>query len=343
VLLDIELPDTSGLAVLESLKRNPLTRHIPVHMVSVADHTQTALELGAIGYALKPIERRQLEGAIERIERRLDRAVRRLLVVEDDADLRTAVTGLLASDRVEIVAVGTISDAVAQLEGPAFDCVVMDLSLPDGTGFDLIERMAADGGQKFPPVVVYTGRALTRDEEQRLRRHAGSIVVKGARSPERLLDEVMLFLHMVESDLPTHQRRLLEQARSRDAAFEGRRVLIAEDDARNIFALSSVIEPLGATVEIARNGREAVDRLRTAPDAIDLVLMDIMMPEMDGLTAMRLIRSEPALARTPIIALTAKAMEDDRRDCLMAGANDYVSKPIDVDRLVSLMRVWMPK
>jgi CheY-like chemotaxis protein len=320
-----------------------VTRHIPVHVVAASDHVRTALELGAIGYELKPVERRRLEDALSRIEHRLQRSVRRLLLVEDDAALRQAVTELLASAQVEIVAVGTVADAIAQLDGPAFDCVVMDLTLPDGTGFDLLDRMAADEARGFPPVVVYTGRALGRDEEQRLRRHAGSIVVKGARSPERLLDEVMLFLHMVETDLPVRQRRMLEQARMRDRAFEGRRVLVAEDDARNIFALSSVIEPLGAAVEIARNGLEALERLRASTGAIDLVLMDIMMPEMDGLTAIREIRRDPALARLPIIALTAKAMADDRRDCLQAGANDYIAKPIDVDRLVSLMRVWMPK
>jgi CheY-like chemotaxis protein len=343
VLLDVGLPDRSGLSVLESLKRDPVTRHIPVHVVAASDHVRTALELGAIGYELKPVERRRLEDALSRIEHRLQRSVRRLLLVEDDAALRQAVTELLASAQVEIVAVGTVADASAQLDGPAFDCVVMDLTLPDGTGFDLLDRMAADEARGFPPVVVYTGRAIGRDEEQRLRRHAGSIVVKGARSPERLLDEVMLFLHMVETDLPVRQRRMLEQARMRDRAFEGRRVLVAEDDARNIFALSSVIEPLGAAVEIARNGLEALERLRASPGAIDLVLMDIMMPEMDGLTAIREIRRDPALARLPIIALTAKAMADDRRDCLQAGANDYIAKPIDVDRLVSLMRVWMPK
>jgi CheY-like chemotaxis protein len=342
ILLDVGLPDRSGLSVLESLKRDPATRHLPVHVVSISEHTRTALELGAIGYALKPAEREHLLDALRRIENRLQRAMRRILVVEDEPDSREAILALLDSESVEIAAAAGIADALALLEAGAFDCMVMDLALADGTGFDLLDRMASSGGQ-FPPVVVYTGRALTRDEEQRLRRHAGSIVVKGARSPERLLDEVMLFLHMVESELPEHQRRMLAQARARDAAFEGRRVLLVDDDARTIFALSSVIEPLGAAVEIARNGREALERLEALRGAIDLVLMDVMMPEMDGLTAIRTLRKDPAFARLPVIALTARAMSDDRSACLEAGANDYVAKPVDMDRLVSLMRVWMPK
>jgi len=220
--------------------------------------------------------------------------------------------------------------------------MVMDLSLPDGSGNDLLEKMAAGGQYAFPPVIVYTGRTLSGQDEQRLRRYSKSIIVKGARSPERLLDEVTLFLHSVESSLPPEQQRLLSQARERDSVLDGRRVLLAEDDVRNIFALSSVFEPLGARLDIARNGREALDRLEQGPP-VDLVLMDIMMPEMDGITAMKLIRERREWANLPIIALTAKAMPEDRDRCLQAGANDYVAKPIDVDKLISLCRVWMPK
>jgi len=216
--------------------------------------------------------------------------------------------------------------------------MVMDLSLPDGSGYDLLEHMAGNDDVGFPPVIVYTGRALGREEEQRLRRYSKSIIIKGARSPERLLDEVTLFLHSVEASLPTDQQRLLREARRRDTVLDGRTVLLAEDDVRNIFALSSVLEPLGVTLEIARNGQEAVDRL--AEREVDLVLMDIMMPEKDGLAAMREIRAQRHLQDLPIIALTAKAMPDDRERCLQAGANDYIAKPIDVDKLVSLCRVW---
>ncbi len=337
ILLDIGLPDVSGLSVLERLKRDPATRHIPVHVVSGLERSQVALELGAIGYVIKPATRERLVEAIQQLEATNQRDVRRLLIVEDDSELRSNLKLLLGRDQLEIVGVGTIAEAMAALSGSTFDCMVTDLALPDGTGYDLLEHMAANEALSFPPVIVYTGRALTRDEEQRLRRYSKSIIIKGARSPERLLDEVTLFLHSVEASLPTDQQRLLREARRRDAVLDGRTVLLAEDDVRNIFALSSVLEPLGVKLEIARNGREALEKL--GPD-VDLVLMDIMMPEMDGLTAMREIRREPRWRDLPIIALTAKAMPDDREHCLQAGANDYISKPIDVDKLVSLCRVW---
>jgi CheY-like chemotaxis protein len=249
---------------------------------------------------------------------------------------------LLQSPDVELEGVGTVAQALDQLRHNHFDCVVMDLVLPDGTGYDLLEQLANSGHAALPPIIVYTGRSLTSEEEQRLRRYSKSIIIKGAKSPERLLDEVTLFLHSVESDLPVEQQRMLKEARQRDLAFEGRRILLAEDDIRNIFALSQVIEPLGAQLAIARNGQEALDLLGR-DSQIDLVLMDIMMPEMDGLTAMREIRKNAAFRKLPIIALTAKAMPADRQRCLDAGANDYISKPLDVDKLLSLCRVWLPQ
>ncbi|MBH1647306.1 response regulator [Stenotrophomonas maltophilia] len=338
ILLDIGLPDVSGLSVLERLKRNPDTRHIPVHVVSATDRSQVARELGAIGFAIKPTTRERLVSAIEQLEQTSQRDVRRLLIVEDDSELRRNLELLLGRDQLQIVAVGTLAGALEQLSTVTFDCMVMDLSLPDGSGYDLLEHMAGNDDVGFPPVIVYTGRALGREEEQRLRRYSKSIIIKGARSPERLLDEVTLFLHSVEASLPTDQQRLLREARRRDTVLDGRTVLLAEDDVRNIFALSSVLEPRGVTLEIARNGQEAVDRL--AEREVDLVLMDIMMPEKDGLAAMREIRAQRHLQDLPIIALTAKAMPDDRERCLQAGANDYIAKPIDVDKLVSLCRVW---
>jgi signal transduction histidine kinase/DNA-binding response OmpR family regulator len=341
VLLDVMLPDASGLSVLERLKRDPATRHIPVHMVSALDRAHAALEMGAVGHLLKPATREGLGEAIGQIERRLRRNVRRLLIVEDDAALRENLRLLLGDAGVEITGVGTLADAKAALAELSFDCMVTDLALPDGSGYDLLEHMAAREHVAFPPVIIYTGRALTRDEEQRLRRYSRSIIVKGARSPERLLDEVTLFLHSVESALPPERQRMLRQARQRDAVLDGRRLLLAEDDVRNIFALTSVFEPLGARLEVARNGREALERLEGGD--IDLVLMDVMMPEMDGLTAMRRIRERAEWRDLPVIALTAKAMPDDRERCLEAGANDYIAKPIDVDKLVSLCRVWTPK
>ena len=341
ILLDVNLPDDSGLAVLGRIKRDPAVRHIPVHMVSVEDHAQAALGLGAVGYALKPVAREELVRALRRLEERLEKRVSRVLVVEDDPKLRDNIALLLGAESVEITAVGTVAEALKQVASRRFDCLVTDLQLPDASGYDLLERLSEGGQHAFLPVIVYTGRALTRDEETRLRRYSKSIILKGARSPERLLDEVTLFLHRVESTLPEDQQNILRRVRQKDEAFEGRTILIAEDDVRNIFALTRVLEPLGARVEIARNGQEAVDRV--AKGGVDLVLMDIMMPVKDGLAAMREIRARPETARLALIAITAKAMPEDRRECLDAGADDYIAKPIDVARLLSLCRVWMPR
>jgi signal transduction histidine kinase/CheY-like chemotaxis protein/CHASE3 domain sensor protein len=347
ILLDINLPDYSGLGVLDQLKRTAETRHIPVHVLSVADHAHQALERGAVGYALKPVKREQLVEVFERLEARLTQGARRLLIVEDDRRQRESIEHLLRSDGVQITGVETAAEALAALKATTFDCMVMDLNLPDVSGYELLEQMAEQDDVSFPPVIVYTGRSLTRDEEQQLGRFSRSIIIKDARSPERLLDEVTLFLHQVEATLPVERQRMLKLARGRDATLEGRRILVVEDDARNIFALSNVLEPKGAQVAFARNGREALGALarsrEPAGHPIDLVLMDIMMPEMDGLTAMREIRRHASWKDLPIIALTAKAMRDDQEKCLAAGANDYIAKPLDVEKLLSLVRVWMPK
>jgi signal transduction histidine kinase/DNA-binding response OmpR family regulator len=347
ILLDVNLPDHSGLGVLDQLKRNPQTRHIPVHMASVADFSREALELGAIGYALKPVKREELVDAFRRLDTKLAQGLRRVLVVEDDARQRESIAQLLTAADVQIVGAENASTALHHLQETTFDCMVMDINLPDLSGYDLLETMAAQDSVAFPPVIVYTGRSLSPEEEQRLRRYSRSIIIKDARSPERLLDEVTLFLHQVESSLPPERQRMLKAARAREAALEGKRILVVEDDVRNVFALTSLLEPKGAVVEIARNGREAIESLErlqaSRGTAIDLVLMDVMMPEMDGLTAMREIRRRSEWSRLPIIALTAKAMRDDRDKCLAAGANDYIAKPLDVEKLLSLIRVWMPK
>jgi CheY-like chemotaxis protein/signal transduction histidine kinase/CHASE3 domain sensor protein len=342
ILLDMNLPDYSGLGVLDQLKRNPQMRHIPVHVVSVADYSQEALAMGAVGYAMKPVNREQLAEALQRLEAKFSQGVRNVLVVEDDERQRESICRLLQNDDVNITAVRNAADALARLREATFDCMVMDFNLPDFSGYELLQKMAEADEVSFPPVIVYTGRSLTGDEEQRLRRFSKSIIIKDARSPERLLDEVTLFLHQVEATLPAERQRMLQVARDRDAALEGRRILVVEDDVRNIFALSSLLEPKGAAIEIARNGREAIETLTRNPN-IDLVLMDIMMPEMDGITAMREIRKRPQWKKLPIIALTAKAMRDDQEKCLAAGANDYIAKPLDVEKLMSLVRVWMPK
>ena len=342
IILDVNLPDRLGLTVLDRLKQNGSTRHIPVHVMSVEDYSRMALSMGAAGYLLKPVNRDDLVTVFKDMKERLTR-LRRLLIVEDDAVQREAVSQLLSNQDIEIVAVASVAEARQQLAAGSFDCVVTDLSLPDASGYDLLESMANDEAYAFPPVIVYTGRSLTADEEQRLRRFSNAIIVKGARSPERLLDEVSLFLHQVEATLPADRQRMLRQVRDREAAFDGRKILLAEDDVRNIFALSSILEPKGAKLYIARNGREAIEHLERTPD-IDLILMDIMMPEMDGLEAIRQIRKRnERFSKVPIIALTAKAMGDDRELCLKAGANDYVAKPLNVEILLSLVRVWLHK
>jgi CheY-like chemotaxis protein/signal transduction histidine kinase/CHASE3 domain sensor protein len=347
IVLDINLPDFSGLGVLDQLKRNPRTRHIPVHVASVADYRREALELGAVGYALKPARREELIEALKRLEVRFSQSVHRVLVVEDDPRQRESIRELLSNGEVHIIAVESASQALRELSSATFDCVVLDLNLPDLSGYDLLEKMARQDEVSFPPVIVYTGRSLSRQEEQRLGRYSKSIIIKDARSPERLLDEVTLFLHQVESKLPQSQQQMLKTARNRDTTLENRRILVVEDDVRNVFALASLFEPNGATVEIARNGREALEALerskQSSGSVIDMVLMDIMMPEMDGFTAMREIRKRPEWKKLPIIALTAKAMKDDQEKCLAAGASDYIAKPLDVEKLLSLVRVWMPK
>ncbi len=347
VVLDVGLPDQSGLTVLDVLKRDDDTRHIPIHVVSAEDHSQTALSLGAIGYLVKPVKREDLAEVLRTLEDKLTRTVRRVLIVEDDVVQRDAVSRLLASGDVETVGVGTAAECLEQLRSQTFDCMVLDLTLPDASGFSLLETLSREGGHGFPPVIVYTGRDLSPDHEQQLRRYSSSIIIKGAKSPERLLDEVSLFLHQVVSELPPEQQKMIRKARNRDAVLEGRRILIVEDDVRNVYSLTNVLEPRGAMIEIARNGKEALEALeRSSTDpskAVDLVLMDVMMPVMDGLAATRELRKDPRWKTLPVLMLTAKAMPDDQERCMAAGANDYMAKPLDVDKLLSLVRVWMPR
>ena len=295
--------------------------------------------MGAAGYAVKPIRREDLIDVLRTLERRFTQKARRVLIVEDDPVLRDATCRLLAADDVETVATGARARRSSARRDDVH-CVVLDLSLPDKSGFDVLEAMSQKEPAAFPPVIVYTGCAPTSEDEQRLRRYRASII--SARSPERLLHEVTLFLHQVETDLPPDRQHMLREARHREAVFEGRTILLVEDDVRNVFALSRLLEPKGAKVEIARNGKEALAFLSKHPQ-VDLVLMDVMMPEMDGLDATRAIRKQATFAKLPIIAITAKAMADDRANCLRAGANDYIAKPLDVDKLLSLARVWIAK
>lgn len=342
ILLDMRLPDHSGLTVLQRLKENSDTRHIPVHVISVEERQETALQLGAVGYAIKPTTLAELQDIFAKLESRLAQKVKRVLLVEDDARQRESVVRLISDDDIEISAVESGENALVLLRREAFDCMIIDLALPDMTGNELLKRVAAEQLPFSPPVIVYTGRSLTREEEAELLRYSHTIIIKGARSPERLLDEVTLFLHKVEKTLSSERQTMLIAARNRDRAFEGRTILVVDDDVRNIFALTSALEHKGALIVVARNGIEALERLEST-EHVDLVLMDIMMPEMDGYEATRRIRQNPSRRKLPIIAVTAKAMKDDQDRCLAAGANDYLAKPIELERLFSLIRVWMPK
>jgi CheY-like chemotaxis protein/nitrogen-specific signal transduction histidine kinase len=341
IMLDINLPDQSGMSGLERLKRSPKTRHIPVHVSSMANHIQAALAMGAIGYLSKPAPHEELLRAFVRIKQHLVRGVRRLLLVEDDPAQRDRLRALLGNKEIETVSVDTVQGALVALATGDFDCVVTDLTLPDASGFALLERMSEQAAYTFPPVIVYAGRSLTATQEQRLRQHARMVIVKAVRTPERLLDEVTLFLHLIEAELSPEQQRLLAKARERETRLDGRRIMIVEDDVRNVFALTSILEPRGARLVIARNGREALEKLDREP-AVDLVLMDIIMPEMDGLEATRQIRQQPRWVNLPIIVLTAMATTEDQECCRQAGASDFISKPLQVELLLSLLRVWMP-
>ena len=292
ILLDMRLPDHSGLTVLQRLKELAPTRHIPVHVISVEDRQEAAMHMGAIGYAVKPTTREELKDVFAKLEAKLTQKVKRILLVEDDALQRDSIARLIGDDDIEITAVGFAQDALDLLRDNVYDCMIIDLKLPDMLGNDLLKRMSTEDICSFPPVIVYTGRNLTRDEETELLKYSRSIIIKGARSPERLLDEVTLFLHKVESKLSSERQKMLRTARSRDKVFEGRKILVVDDDVRNIFALTSALEHKGAVVEIARNGREAINKLNDVDD-IDLVLMDVMMPEMDGYEATVEIRKDP--------------------------------------------------
>jgi len=341
ILLDMGLPDRPGLSVLQRLKENSKTRHIPVHVVSGDDLSEEALQMGAIGYALKPTTREQLKDVFQKLGDKLAQKIKRVLLVEGDALQRASVVQLIGDGDIEITAVETGGEALGLLTSTVFDCMIMDLKFPDMQGHELLQRMSTEGISAYPPVIVYTGREMTRQEEAELLKYSRAIIMKGARSPERLLDEVTLFLHKVESELSADRQIMLKSLRSRDTAFEGRKVLVVDDDARNIFALTSALEQKGMRVEIGRNGFEAISKLDEISD-IDLVLMDIMMPGMDGLEATRRIRKDARFKKLPIVAVTAKAMKDDQEQCLKAGTSDYLAKPIDLDRLFSLLRVWMP-
>ncbi|RZA26635.1 MAG: response regulator [Proteobacteria bacterium] len=342
VLLDMKLPGVSGLGLIETIKSSSETRHIPVHVISGVDVSQNALRMGALGYLMKPVSSDQLRGAFQKIEDMISRRVRRVLIVEDDEKQRHAISRLIQGSDVETDAVGLASQAQDLIRKNLYDCMILDLRLPDKSGLELLDAIAQDKTTIRPPVIVYTGKELSRDEIMQLRRYSDSIIIKGVKSPERLVDEVSLFLHRVEAHLPETQQQAILESRKANKPFNGQKVLLVDDDLRNTFALMSALEPKGLKIQVARNGFEALAKLNEG-DGVDLVLMDIMMPEMDGYTAMKEIRKDPKKQSLPIIALTAKAMRGDQERCLEAGANDYLPKPIDLERLLSVLKAWLPQ
>jgi HAMP domain-containing protein/signal transduction histidine kinase/DNA-binding response OmpR family regulator len=340
VSLDVFLPDMLGWTVLNQLKRNPETRHIPVQILTIEDERQYGLERGAFSFMTKTVTTDNLEEALDRLKSFTTTQPRRLLVVEDDPAEQLSVKELLGHSDVEITTATTGAEALEKLRTGGFDCVVLDLKLPDMSGFELLAEVQREPSLRETPIIVFTGRELSEAEESELRKKAKSIVLKGVRSPERLLDETALFLHRVISDLPPLKQQMIERLHESDEPLRDRKVLVVDDDIRNIFALNSLLERHNMQVITATNGQEAINLVENTPD-LSLVLMDVMMPEMDGYETMRRIRSKQQFRLLPIIALTAKAMKGDREKCLEAGASDYVAKPVNTDQLLSLVRMWL--
>ena len=340
IILDVMLPHIDGWGVMRSLKDHPRTRHIPVHFITCMEDRQKAMAMGAIGFATKPVSMDQINEVLQSIEGSLAKSVRKLLIVEDNADEAKSMVALLEESGVDIAVAGTGKEAIGLLASLPFDCMVLDLGLSDMSGFELLEYIQNMEGARRIPVIIHSGRELTHEDERKLRRFAESIIIKGAKSPERLLNEVTLFLHLVESNLHPNKQRMIRTAIDKEAMLEGKKVLLVDDDMRNIFSLSSVLAEKNMVVIEAENGKEALARLEQHDD-IGIILMDIMMPEMDGYAAMREIRKNPRLVNIPIIAMTAKALRGDQEKCMAAGASDYIAKPIEVDKLLSLIRVWI--
>jgi CheY-like chemotaxis protein/signal transduction histidine kinase len=340
ITLDIFLPDMLGWTVLSNLKLEPHTRHIPVQIISMEAERPHGLAHGAFGYLVKPVTTEALEQSLERIKTFVKPHTKRLLVVEDNPVERDSIVELLAHNDVEITAVGAGGEALAALLDRPFDCCVLDLRLPDMTGFELLEKVQSEPALRDVPIVVFTGKELTPKETNQLKTLAKSVVLKDVQSLERLFDETALFLHRVVADLPEAKQKLLDRLHNSNEVLGGRKVLVVDDDARNIFALATLLENHEMEVITATNGRQAIELIRETSD-LSVVLMDIMMPDMDGYQTMREIRKDPRFRALPILALTAKAMKGDREKCLEAGASDYIAKPVNTEQLLSFLRVWL--
>jgi CheY-like chemotaxis protein len=329
-----------GWTVLNHLKQDPATRHIPVQMLTLDEDRHHGLARGAFAFVTKPTSPEAIDQALSRIKEYASPRRKRLLVVEDNPAEQLSIRELLGYDDIDVTTIGTGNEALDEINNSSYDCVVLDLRLPDMSGFDVLERLKDSPALNDLPVVVFTGKELSPEEDAQLHTLARSVVVKGVESPERLLDETALFLHRVVSDLPVEKQRMLDRLHRSDEALVGRKVLIVDDDVRNIFALSSVLERRGMKVLTAGTGREAIETIESTPD-VAIVLMDIMMPEMDGYETMQVIRQNPSFRRLPIIALTAKAMKGDREKCLEAGASEYLAKPVNTEQLLSALRMWL--
>ena len=340
ITLDLRLADEDGWIVLDRLKHDERTRHIPVHVISVDPARGRGLRMGAVSYLQKPVTKDAINDVLRQTVDLIERPVKSLLVIEDDAVQRQTICELIGNGDVHTTAVGSAKDALAELNIHRYDCIVIDLMLPDMPGVALIREINKRLGLQAPPVIVYTGKDLSQSEETELRSLSESIIVKDARSPERLLDETALFLHRVQARLPEPKRRMLESVRKQDAVLTGRRVLIVDDDVRNIFALTAALEGYGMIVKFAESGQGAIDSLHADPN-VDIVLMDVMMPGMDGNETIRRLRQEARFVKLPMISVTAKAMKGDRERCIDAGASDYITKPVDTEKLLSLLRVWL--
>jgi len=342
ITLDIDMPGMDGLEVLDRLKRDPETRHVPVHIISGMEEKREGLNAGAIAFLAKPVSKEALDAAFARISSFIDTVPKNLLVVEDNEAQRQSIVELIAHDDVDITAVASAEEARAKLQEKHFDCMVLDLGLTnDGmSGFDLLEKVKSDPDNHDLPIIIYTGKDLSREDETKIKKYAETIIVKDVKSPERLLDETALFLHRIEARLPEQKRKMLEHLHDADSVVAGKNVLVVDDDVRNIFSLTSMLEDHGMVVRFAENGKQAIEQLRKDPN-VDVVLMDVMMPEMDGYETTKAIRAMDQFKALPIIALTAKAMKGDREKCIAAGASDYITKPVDTDQLLSLLRVWL--
>jgi CheY-like chemotaxis protein len=342
ITLDIDMPGMDGLEVLDRLKRDPETRHVPVHIISGMEEKREGLKAGAIAFLAKPVSKEALDAAFARISSFIDTVPKSLLVVEDNEIQRQSIVELIAHDDVDITAVGSAEEARNKLQEKHFDCMVLDLGLKSGgmSGFDLLEKVKSDPDNHDLPIIIYTGKDLSPEDETKIKKYAETIIVKDVKSPERLLDETALFLHRIEARLPEQKRKMLEHLHDADSVVAGKKVLVVDDDVRNIFSLTSMLEDHGMVVRFAENGKQALEQLKKDPN-VDVVLMDVMMPEMDGYETTKAIRSMDQFKALPIIALTAKAMKGDREKCIAAGASDYITKPVDTDQLLSLLRVWL--